>query len=313
MSETTINSQAAAPADITDPARLVELGMQHFDNEQYDEALATFQAALQLDPTMAAAYNGIGRVYYHTCPEHAEAAYQRAIDLDPQYVDPYYGIGILHVSKFGDYDRGIAAFELGLERNPEETWLYMGIGTAQMRAGRFAEAEAALLHLARVDPDDPHPYGNLGILYLYLRRYDDAIAALRRGIELHPADHSHHRVLGFVYERLGRVEEAVAELETAVRCEPSDYEARGALGRLLRAVEREGEAEEHVTIGREQAARDDAYGRACWESVSGNLDEAVRLLEIGLSESQVTPGWARIDPEFTFLQDDPRYQALLAR
>ncbi|HZG68903.1 MAG TPA: tetratricopeptide repeat protein, partial [Herpetosiphonaceae bacterium] len=119
MSETTINSQAAAPADTTDPARLVELGMQHFDNEQYDEALATFQAALQLDPTMAAAYNGIGRVYYHTRPEHAEAAYQRAIDLDPQYVDPYYGIGILHVSKFGDYDRGITAFELGLERNPE--------------------------------------------------------------------------------------------------------------------------------------------------------------------------------------------------
>lgn len=55
-----------------------------------------------------------------------------------------YGIGILHVSKFADYDRGIAAFELGLERNPEQTWLYMGIGTAQMRAGRFAEAEAAL-------------------------------------------------------------------------------------------------------------------------------------------------------------------------
>ena len=59
------------------------------------------------------------------------------------------------------------------------------------------------------------------------------------------------------------------------------------------------------------AGRDDEYGQACFEAVSGNLEQALTLLEVALTKGQVQPGWARIDPEFAFMNDDPRFKALI--
>ena len=58
--------------------------------------------------------------------------------------------------------------------------------------------------------------------------------------------------------------------------------------------------------------RDDEYGQSCFHAVSGNIERALTLLEIGCS-GQVLPGWIRIDPEFAFIQDEPRFQALVAQ
>jgi cytochrome c-type biogenesis protein CcmH/NrfG len=46
----------------------VQLGIAHFQAGQFDEALTAFQQAIDLNPRAASAYNGIGRVYYHTGP-----------------------------------------------------------------------------------------------------------------------------------------------------------------------------------------------------------------------------------------------------
>ena len=59
------------------------------------------------------------------------------------------------------------------------------------------------------------------------------------------------------------------------------------------------------------ASRDNEYGRACFEAVGGNFEGALTLLEVALSQGQVQPGWARIDPEFAFMTDDPRFKALI--
>jgi hypothetical protein len=37
------------------------------------------------------------------------------------------------------------------------------------------------------------------------------------------------------------------------------------------------------------------------------------LLQVALDKGQLQPGWARIDPEFSYIKDDPRFQALLER
>ena len=61
----------------------------------------------------------------------------------------------------------------------------------------------------------------------------------------------------------------------------------------------------------EAATQDKEYGLACVEAVSGNYENALPLLEKALIEGQVDKGWARIDPEFAFMTDHPRFIALV--
>ena len=49
------------------------------------------------------------------------------------------------------------------------------------------------------------------------------------------------------------------------------------------------------------ADRDNEYGQACLEAVSGNLEQTLTLLKVALTKGQVQPGWVRIDPEFAFM------------
>ena len=53
------------------------------------------------------------------------------------------------------------------------------------------------------------------------------------------------------------------------------------------------------------------YDRACFESICGNVDEALALLKVALEKKQTPFAWARRDPDLDFIRDDPRFKALV--
>src|SRR3954454_15931519 len=66
--------------DPADASQHTAQGWEQFFADRYDEALAAFQQALSLDPTLADAHNGVGRVYERLgTPDAALAAYTRAL------------------------------------------------------------------------------------------------------------------------------------------------------------------------------------------------------------------------------------------
>ena len=204
----------------------------------------------------------------------------------------------------------MATFQRGLEHNPTETFLVASLGSTYARMGRFDEALVALQQAIRLQPDNAFAYSWLSIIYLYLKRYDETIAACQREIEIGD-DHSARRLLGYVYDGLGRSDEAIAQLERSVTLEPQDYEARGALARVYRSVGRHHEAQEQYALASEMAERDNEYGRACFEAVSGHFERTLTFLEVALAKGQAQAGWVRIDPEFALMTDDPRFKALI--
>ena len=300
----TISASAAAGAQ-------VEQGMMHFDADRFDMAMAMFEAALALDPNCAEAWNGIGRVRYHTGPlDAAIAAYECAISLNPHYIAAYYGAGILLSSKLGEYDKAIAVFQRGLANNPGDGWMTDSIGSTYARMGRLDEATAVLQRSLALNPTDTFALGWLGMIYLRQGRFDESIALYQREIEAEPTFNA-HRVLGYALHLVGQNDEAITHLERAIALEPKDYEARAGLARAYRADGQRQNADAHEQQARAEAYADNEYGQACFESVIGNTDAAVALLKVGLDKQQAQPGWASIDPEFVFIGDDPRYKALM--
>lgn len=309
----TLAAAQAAVAHKPDDAELyVELGMAYFEATQFGEATAAFQQALVCDPNTAAAYNGLGRVAYHTGPPAAAiAAYEQAITLDPHSIAPVYGLGILYSAQLGDYEKAVAAFQRGLQHNPANAFLIASLGSTYARMGRIDEALAALQQASALDPTSAFVESWLSILYLHGKRYADAIAACQREIALEDA-HSPHRLLGLIYDHEGQTADAIAELEQAIALDAADYEAQAALAKLYRDVGRHQEADEKLALANDLALADHAeYGQACVAAVSGDGDRALALLAVALAKRLVQPGWVRIDPEFAFMQDNPRFQALI--
>ena len=289
----------------------VDLGMAYFHAERFKDAMTAFQQAITINPSAARAHNGIGRVCYHTGPVQAAIeAYERAISLDRNYIDPYYGLGILYSAQVGDYEAAIRVFKRGLEHNPTEAFLMASLGSTYARAGEFTEAIHHLQQALELQPENDFAYSWLSIIYLHLKRYDDAIAACQHEIEL-ADNHSARRVLGYAYILMGQNNQAIEQLERSIVLEPDDYEARAALAKTCATIGNQEKSQEHYAQAAELARRDDEYGQACFEAVSGNSDMAIQLLDVALQAGQVQPGWARIDPEFAFLQDDPRFKALM--
>ena len=285
--------------------------MTHFHAGRYGEAKAAFEHALTLDPNCAPAWNSIGRVNYHIgTPEAAIAAYERAIAIDPHFDHAYYGVGILLSAKLGKYEEAIAAFRHGLDANPNETYLANAIHSTYARMGRFDEAIAGLEQSLANNPADTFALDWLSLIYLHQKRYDEAIAMYQREISVEEM-HSPHRILGMVHNYLGHRDLAITHLERAIALEPQDYEARAALAVAYRAVGRNADAAEQDALADAMAEQDEEYGHACVQALRGNVSEALRLLEIALPKKLVMPGWARIDPEFAFIHDDPRFKALV--
>jgi superkiller protein 3 len=311
QAKTILAAESAVKDNPNNSEAYVELGMTYFHAERFKDAMDAFQQAIVMNPDAARAYNGIGRVCYHAGPAQAAIeAYERAIDLDRNYIDPYYGLGILYSAQLGNYDAAIRVFQRGLEHNPTEAFLVASLGSTYARVGAFEEAIDCLQQAIVLQPKNDFAYSWLSIIYLHLKRYDEVIIACQHEIEI-TDNHAARRLLGYMYGWLGRYEEAIDQLEQSIALEPEDYEAGAALARIYRIVGSEQKAEEHYTLAAEMAGRDDEYGQACFEAVSGNLDKAIALLEVALKMHQVQPGWVRIDPEFAFFQDDPRFKGLI--
>ncbi|HST04722.1 MAG TPA: tetratricopeptide repeat protein [Chloroflexia bacterium] len=307
----TANEQVSAARD--DAASLVEQGMAHFEGGHYLEALALFQQAVTVAPGYAPAYNGIGRVYYHIgSPEASITAYEQAIACDPQEEAPYVGLAILLFARLGHYEDALAALARGQARHPAAGVFPDLCSTVYLRMERYEEALSSAKLAAELEPTQSSPHVRLAQVYLHLRDYDSASASCSQAESLDPSDAGTYRLRGYIEQRRGRMDAALADLRQSVSLAPSDYEAIGALARLLARLGQTGEATELLRRGRELASQDNEYGQACFEGVCGHSTAALVLLADALDRGQAQAGWARHDPEFEFLRDDPGFEALLS-
>lgn len=88
-------------------------------------------------------------------------------------------------------------------------------------AGRYREAEQALLAVIRREPALSGPQANLGLLYARTGRSAQASELLRRAIRLNPARAAYYNELGMLSRREGKFEEARRNYAKALDLDPN--------------------------------------------------------------------------------------------
>ena len=103
---------------LTDAAAHLERGESHFDNGEYDSAIADFSQAITLNPKDAFAYLSRGNAYGIKGEyDFAIADFNQAIALNPGDAIAYCRRGLAYGYK-GDHDLAIAHFCQALALSP---------------------------------------------------------------------------------------------------------------------------------------------------------------------------------------------------
>jgi tetratricopeptide (TPR) repeat protein len=117
--------------------------------------------------------------------------------------------------------------------------------------------------------------------------------------------------LGDAYHRIDQPAEAMTAYEKAVALRPDDACSASSLAGLYRKLDRTKQWREIVERIRPLMMRESEYNRACFEAISDNPEEALKLVEIALKKQQVSRSWAREDPDLWFVRDTEQFRRLV--
>ena len=104
--------------------------------------------------------------------------------------------------------------------NAESRQMYQQ-ALAALGAGRYPEAERALLAVIRREPDLAGPHANLGILYARTGRPAQAFESLRQAVRLNPDRAVYYNELGMMSRRDGKFDEARRYYAKALDLDPN--------------------------------------------------------------------------------------------
>jgi len=271
-----------------------------------EAALASYDAAIALDPRFADAYAGRGEALWTRYgdardardADAAIAANTTALRLDPNRAEVRNALAI-SLAGTGQLDAAIEELHRALALRPNYEDARIQLGAVLARKGKTDEAIAEFKRVSDQRPNYAAPFTAMGRAYYEAGRYKEAVGAFERVTELQPDNVIAYQQVGVAYQSMGDNERALQfyQKALAIRPYPQAYSNIGAIyherGEYAKAVEayqqaialRPNARETHRNLG-------DALARL------GRQTEAVaayrRASELAESDLKVSPNDARI-------------------
>jgi adenylate cyclase len=153
--------------------------------EAFPAALQSADRALALDSALAEAHATRGSVFfnYHYDWDRAEAAFQRAIALKPGYTQAYHWYSLMLAAR-GRMAEAQQQIEAALSLDRESVILLAARSRHDYFAGHFDRSVTGYEHALRLDPNYVTGHLGLGLAQLGAGRAADAIASFQRAQDL---------------------------------------------------------------------------------------------------------------------------------
>ncbi|WP_299411283.1 tetratricopeptide repeat protein [Acaryochloris sp. IP29b_bin.148] len=159
-------------------------GIHKYEQADYSGAKSNFKQALQKQPALAAAYNGLGGVLYQDKDFAAAiAVYNQALDLVPQNAQIHCNLGSA-LYQTQNFDEAALFYQKAMYFNPYLQAAYYGLGLAHAQIGFQEEAVTAFEQSAQLNCRHAESFLGLGAALYELGEYQDANFALRQAMTL---------------------------------------------------------------------------------------------------------------------------------
>lgn len=173
-----------------------------------EQALTSYQKALEIKPDFAAALVSMGSIYKELARfEEAISCFKKALEVNEGFADAYYNMAIV-LKVQNKIDEAIICYKTCIELNPGFSDAYFNLGAIYKEAGRFDGAVFCYRKALESKPSNPNAYYNLGIVQKELGNLDEAITCYQKAIQLNPAYEKAYNNMGAIFKETGRPNEA---------------------------------------------------------------------------------------------------------
>ncbi len=194
---------------------------------QTERAIAIYRDLLHQDPSVAAAYNNLGRLLFNLdLYKEAAAVLEQGVALKPDMAPAQIMLGASYL-QMNDAAKAIAPLERGIAGMPDDRFARQTLAQALLRVGRTEDAVGQLQKLVSLDPRDQRSWYLLGKLELQLSQ--QAFARMRAIDVNSPLS---HQLSGEIMESMQNTPGAVAEYKQALALDANDTEAMWRLADL---------------------------------------------------------------------------------
>lgn len=207
-----------APAG--EAAAQVNLGNGLARRGRLEEASASFERALALDPDLAEAHHNLGTVLLET--GHRELAverYRRATAANPGYAEAHESLGGV-LLELGRIEEAVASYRRALEIRPASVCAWHNLANALAGLGRIDDALVAYRRALALEPNSAELHNNLGSLLRGCGHLEEAVACFSRSIDLAPDFAEAHANMGLAQRLQSRPHEARASCLRALELKP---------------------------------------------------------------------------------------------
>lgn len=195
-----------------------------------NEALAEFERAIEINPTLTIAYVGAAEIYTQRGDfDTAEKRYRKATDIEPANFDAQYGHGLV-LQLLDRVAEAIRAYLRALALRPDDFDANLNVATAYMQVDEPRQARPYAERAVRLDPESGSARVNLGAVYAALDMHDAAVLEYQQAAELIELGPELLLNLADSLGKTGRYAEMAATLDQLVRIAPGApaYERLGS-------------------------------------------------------------------------------------
>lgn len=287
-----------------------------------DEAERLFRNAIDKDPNFALAYVGLADRLATNRDGEAGTLVRKALELDPNLAEAHATLGFIEMFYGWNWKGAEAALRKSIELNSNYATAHHWLATLLTIQGRHEEAKAAMRRALEINPVSHNFLADLGQIYYHTREYDKAKEYCLQAIAIYPDFVFPHHYLRYIYLQTGEYEKSIEAYWERVRVE-SNPERSDAGRRVNYLADREG----HLQAYRERGIKayllesvqvsefngTSYFYSAMQNSFLGNREIALAHLDKAVDAKVFIVPFAKSDPIFDNIRDDPRFNAILRK
>jgi tetratricopeptide (TPR) repeat protein len=203
-------------------------------NKVWRDRITIWEDCVKKSPQKARPYNNLGAAladegHYNEAIAH----YRIALEINPYYPNAYANLG-LTLAKQGKVAEGITQLLKALQIKPKDHETLSNLGVALLMQERYEEANKYLSEAIEINPHFAKAHNNLGVVLRRQNRFQESMDHLRSALQLDPDYAEAYNNLGVTLASQGLYEEAIAQFSAALEINPGYAKARQNLEKSLK-------------------------------------------------------------------------------